>query len=122
MKDILETFENPQKKDDYLIKMDIPEFTCICPLTSQPDFAEFYLEYVPNKLCVELKSLKLYMGSYRDIGAFHEDITNKIFNHLFTLIKPRFMKINAHWKVRGGITTYVEIKIKKNGWKNTSLI
>ena len=122
MKDILETFENPQKKDDYLIKMDIPEFTCICPLTSQPDFTEFYLEYVPDKLCVELKSLKLYMGSYRDIGAFHEDITNKIFNHLFTLIKPRFMKINAHWKVRGGITTHVEIKKKKNGWKNTNLI
>ena len=122
MKDILETFENPQKKDDYLIKMEIPEFTCICPLTSQPDFAEFYLEYVPDKLCVELKSLKLYMGSYRDIGAFHEDITNKIFNHLFTLLKPRFMKINAHWKVRGGITTYVKIKRKKNGWKNTNLI
>ena len=122
MKDILETFETPQKKDDYLIKMDIPEFTCICPLTSQPDFTEFYLEYVPDKLCVELKSLKLYMGSYRDIGAFHEDITNKIFNHLFTLIKPRFMKINAHWKVRGGITTHVEIKKKKNGWKNTNLI
>ena len=122
MKDILETFENPQKKDDYLIKMDIPEFTCICPLTSQPDFAEFYLKYVPDKLCVELKSLKLYMGSYRDIGAFHEDITNKIFNHLFMLIKPRFMMINAHWKVRGGITTYVEIKKKKNGWKNINLI
>ena len=122
MKDILETFENPQKKDDYLIKMDIPEFTCICPLTSQPDFAEFYLQYVPDKLCVELKSLKLYMGSYRDVGAFHEDITNKIFSHLFTLIKPRFMKIHANWKVRGGITTYVEIKKKKNGWKNTSLI
>ena len=122
MKDILETFENPQKKDDYLIKMDIPEFTCICPLTSQPDFAEFYLQYVPDKLCVELKSLKLYMGSYRDVGAFHEDITNKIFSHLFTLIKPRFMKIHAHWKVRGGITTYVEINKKKNGWKNTSLI
>ena len=122
MKDILETFDNPQKKDDYLIKMEIPEFTCICPLTSQPDFAEFYLEYVPDKLCVELKSLKLYMGSYREIGAFHEDVSNKIFNHLFTLTKPRYMLINAHWKVRGGITTHVEIRKTKYGWKNKNIL
>jgi len=122
MKDILETFDNPQKKDDYLIKMDIPEFTCICPLTSQPDFAEFYLEYVPDKLCVELKSLKLYMGSYREVGAFHEDVSNKIFNHLFTLTKPRYMFINAHWKVRGGITTHVEIRKTKNGWNNKNIL
>ena len=118
MKDILETFDNPQIKDDYLIKMDIPEFTCICPLTSQPDFAEFYLKYVPDRLCVELKSLKLYMGSYREIGAFHEDVTNQIFQDLFRLIKPRFMSLYAHWKVRGGITTYVEVKKTKTGWKN----
>ena len=118
MKDLLETFDNPQKENDYLIKMDIPEFTCICPLTSQPDFAEFYLEYVPDKHCVELKSLKLYMGSYRDVGAFHEDITNQIFNDLYGLVKPRFMRIDAHWKVRGGITTYVEVKKSKSGWKN----
>jgi len=120
MKDLLETFDNPQKENDYLIKMDIPEFTCICPLTSQPDFAEFYLEYVPDKHCVELKSLKLYMGSYRDVGAFHEDITNQIFNDLYGLVKPRFMRIDAHWKVRGGITTYVEVKKSKSGWKNTN--
>ena len=120
MKDLLETFDNPQKENDYLIKMDIPEFTCICPLTSQPDFAEFYLEYVPDKCCVELKSLKLYMGSYRDVGAFHEDITNQIFNDLYGLVKPRFMRIDAHWKVRGGITTYVEVKKSKSGWKNTN--
>ena len=118
MRDILETFDNPEKKNDYLIKMDIPEFTCICPLTSQPDFAEFYLEYVPDKLCVELKSLKLYMGSYREMGAFHEDVTNQIFSDIFSLLKPRFMKIDAHWKVRGGITTYVEVKRSKIGWKN----
>ena len=118
MRDILETFENPEKKNDYLIKMDIPEFTCICPLTSQPDFAEFYLEYIPDKLCVELKSLKLYMGSYREIGAFHEDVTNQIFSDIFSLLKPRFMKIDAHWKVRGGITTYVEVKRSKAGWRN----
>tara|TARA_Y100001936_G_scaffold110477_1_gene108641 strand:- start:1015 stop:1383 length:369 start_codon:yes stop_codon:yes gene_type:complete len=120
MKDLLETFDNPQKENDYLIKMDIPEFTCICPLTSQPDFAEFYLEYVPDKHCVELKSLKLYMGSYREVGAFHEDITNQIFNDLYGLIKPRFMRIDAHWKVRGGITTYVEVKKSKLGWKNSN--
>ena len=120
MKDILETFDNPQKKNDYLIKMDIAEFTCICPLTSQPDFAEFYLEYVPDKLCVELKSLKLYMGSYRDIGAFHEDVTNQIFNDLHTITKPRYMKLNADWKVRGGITTRVEVKRTKSGWRNNN--
>ena len=120
MKDILETFDNPQKKNDYLIKMDIPEFTCICPLTSQPDFAEFYLEYVPDKLCVELKSLKLYMGSYIDIGAFHEDVTNQIFNDLNAITKPRYMKLDAHWKVRGGITTRIEVKRSKSGWKNNN--
>ena len=120
MKDILETFDNPQKKNDYLIKMDIPEFTCICPLTSQPDFAEFYLEYVPDKLCVELKSLKLYMGSYRDMGAFHEDVTNQIFNDLNAITKPRYMKLDAHWKVRGGITTRIEVKRSKSGWKNNN--
>ena len=120
MKDILETFANPQKKNDYLIKMDIPEFTCICPLTSQPDFAEFYLEYVPDKLCVELKSLKLYMGSYRDIGAFHEDVTNQIFNDLNAITKPRYMKLDAHWKVRRGITTRIEVKRSKSGWKNNN--
>ena len=120
MKDILETFDNHQKKNDYIIKMDIPEFTCICPLTSQPDFAEFYLEYVPDKLCVELKSLKLYMGSYRDIGAFHEDVTNQIFNDLHAITKPRYMKLNAHWKVRGGITTRVEVKRMKSGWRNNN--
>ena len=120
MKDILETFDNPQKKNDYLIKMDIPEFTCICPLTSQPDFAEFYLEYVPDKLCVELKSLKLYMGSYRDIGAFHEDVTNQIFSDLHATTRPRYMKLDAHWKVRGGITTRIEVKRSKSGWKNNN--
>ena len=118
MKSLLETFDNPQRKDDYLIKMEIPEFTCICPLTSQPDFAEFNLLYVPDKLCVELKSLKLYMGSYREIGAFHEDVSNQIFSDIYSLIKPRYMKLDAHWKVRGGITTSVEIKKTKSGWRN----
>ena len=120
MNDILETFDNPQKKNDYLIKMDIQEFTCICPLTSQPDFAEFYLEYVPDKLCVELKSLKLYMGSYRDMGAFHEDVTNQIFNDLYAITKPRYMKLDEYWKVRGGITTRIEVKRSKSGWRNNN--
>ena len=118
MKSLLETFDNPQRKDDYLIKMEIPEFTCICPLTSQPDFAEFNLFYVPDKLCVELKSLKLYMGSYREIGAFPEEVSNQIFSDIYSLIKPRYMKLDAHWKVRGGITTRVEIKKTKSGWRN----
>ena len=86
-------------------------------ITSQPDFAEFYLDYVPDKLCVELKSLKLYMGSYRDTGAFHEDVTNMIFKDLYLLVKPRFMRLNAHWKVRGGITTNIEVRKSKQGWK-----
>lgn len=121
-KDILETFINPQKKDDYLIAMDIPEFTCICPLTSQPDFAEFKLEYIPDKLCVELKSLKLYMGSFRDIGAFHEDVTNRICNDITKLIKPRYFIMHAYWKVRGGITTKVTVKKIKNGWKDENYL
>tara|TARA_B100000282_G_C31420798_1_gene348977 strand:- start:187 stop:555 length:369 start_codon:yes stop_codon:yes gene_type:complete len=120
MSDILETFDNPQQRDDYLIKMEIPEFTCICPLTSQPDFAEFVLDYVPDKLCVELKSLKLYMGSYREIGAFHEDVTNQIFRDLHILLKPRYIKLSAHWKVRGGITTFIEVKKNKSGWRNNN--
>ena len=100
--------------------MDIPEFTCICPLTSQPDFAEFYLQYVPDKLCVELKSLKLYMGSYRDVGAFHEDNTNSILRDIRTLIKPRYISVIGYWKVRGGITTTISTKYIKKGWKDNN--
>ena len=121
-KDILETFENPAKSNDYLITMDIPEFTCLCPLTGQPDFAEFEINYIPDKKCVELKSLKLYMASYRDVGAFHEDNTNQILNELVELTKPRYMSVVGYWKVRGGITTTVTTKYIKKNWKDKNNI
>tara|TARA_B100000886_G_scaffold282645_1_gene206877 strand:+ start:445 stop:834 length:390 start_codon:yes stop_codon:yes gene_type:complete len=121
-KDILETFENPSKNNDYLITMDIPEFTCLCPLTGQPDFAEFEINYVPDKKCVELKSLKLYMAAFRDIGAFHEDNTNQILNDLVNLIKPRYMSVIGYWKVRGGIITTITTKYNKKNWKDNNNI
>ena len=121
-KDILETFENPSKSNDYLITMDIPEFTCLCPLTGQPDFAEFEINYVPDKKCVELKSLKLYMAAFRDIGAFHEDNTNQIINDLVNLIKPRYMSVIGYWKVRGGIITTITTKYNKKNWKDNNNI
>ena len=121
-KNILDTFDNPNIKDDYLINMDIPEFTCLCPLTGQPDFARFEINYVPDKKCVELKSLKLYMASYRDIGAFHEDNTNQVLKDISTLIKPRFISIIGYWKVRGGITTTITCKYIKKGWKDSKFL
>ena len=121
-KDILETFENPSKNNDYLITMDIPEFTCLCPLTGQPDFAEFEINYVPDKKCVELKSLKLYMAAFRDIGAFHEDNTNQILKDLVNLIKPRYMSVIGYWKVRGGIITTITTKYNKKNWKDNNNI
>ena len=121
-KNILDTFDNPNIKDDYLINMDIPEFTCLCPLTGQPDFARFEINYVPDKKCVELKSLKLYMASYRDIGAFHEDNTNQVLRDISTLIKPRFISIVGYWKVRGGITTTITCKYIKKGWKDSKFL
>tara|TARA_B100000927_G_scaffold60445_1_gene47055 strand:+ start:1089 stop:1478 length:390 start_codon:yes stop_codon:yes gene_type:complete len=121
-KDILETFENPSKSNDYLITMDIPEFTCLCPLTGQPDFAEFEINYIPDKKCVELKSLKLYMAAFRDIGAFHEDNTNQILNDLVNLIKPRYMSVVGYWKVRGGIITTITTKYNKKNWKDNNNI
>ena len=119
-KKLLDTFENPQDRTDYLINMKIPEFTCLCPLTSQPDFAEFAIDYIPHKLCVELKSLKLYMGSFRNEGAFHEDVTNMILRDLSNLVKPRYMTITGYWKVRGGIITTVTTRYIKNGWKDSN--
>ena len=121
-KNILDTFDNPNIKDDYLINMDIPEFTCLCPLTGQPDFARFEINYVPDKKCVELKSLKLYMASYRDIGAFHEDNTNQVLRDISTSIKPRFISITGYWKVRGGITTTITCKYIKKGWKDSKFL
>ena len=119
---ILDVFENPHLKEDYLITMEIPEFTCLCPLTGQPDFAEFIINYVPDKLCVELKSIKLYMSSFRDVGAFHEDNTNNILKDISTLIKPRYISVIGYWKVRGGIITTITTKNIKRGWKDKNNI
>ncbi len=103
----IETFQNPQPDRDYTIKMHIPEFSCLCPKTGQPDFAELSLEYIADELCVELKSLKMYVWSYRDQGAFHEDVTNQILNDLISAINPRFIRLEADFNVRGGIYTSV---------------
>ena len=115
---VLETFDNPEPDRDYTIRISIPEFTCLCPLTGQPDFAELLLEYVPDKLCVELKSLKLYMVSFRDTGAFHEAISNQILNAITSLTEPRFMRLSANFNVRGGIYTSVTVEHRKPGWNN----
>ncbi|MBX7113672.1 MAG: preQ(1) synthase [Myxococcaceae bacterium] len=105
----LETFKNPAPTRDYQIAFDCPEFTCLCPLTGQPDFAKFRIRYVPNKLCVELKSLKMYLWSYRNEGAFHEAVTNQILDDLVKATKPRSMTVVGDWLVRGGITTEVTV-------------
>ncbi len=112
----LETFDNPEPGRDYTIRLEIPEFTCLCPLTGQPDFAALTLEYVPDALCVELKSLKLYFWSFRDEGAFHEAVSNQILNDLAALLSPRFMRLTAAFRVRGGITTTVVVEHRKEGW------
>jgi len=116
-KKTLETFPNPALKRDYQIRMEIPEFTCLCPKTGQPDFATLILDYIPDKLCIELKSLKLYIWSYRDEGAFHEAVTNQILDDLITLLKPRYIRLAAHFYVRGGIFTNVVTEHRKTGWK-----
>ena len=113
----LEGFSNPQPKRDYLIHIDVPEFTCLCPLTGQPDFATLTLDYVPDRKCVELKSLKLYVWSYRDEGAFHEAVTNRILDDLVQAIAPRFARLTAKFTVRGGIFTNVVAEHRKRGWK-----
>jgi 7-cyano-7-deazaguanine reductase len=113
----LETFPNPQRERDYTIRMSIPEFTCLCPRTGQPDFATLELEYVPDATCVELKSLKLYIWSFRDRGAFHEAVTNEILDHLVAAAAPRFMRLTARFNVRGGICTSVIAQHHKPGWQ-----
>lgn len=113
----LETFPNPAPERDYLVHVEIPEFTCLCPLTGQPDFATLVLDYVPDARNVELKSLKLYAWSYRDQGAFHEAVTNRIVDDLVRALKPRFMRLTARWYVRGGIFTTVVAEHRKRGWK-----
>ncbi|WP_341328584.1 preQ(1) synthase [Methylotuvimicrobium sp. KM2] len=113
----LETFDNPRPGRDFTIRIDIPEFTCLCPKTGQPDFATLTIEYVPNQLCVELKSLKLYMWSFRDRGAFHEAVTNEILDHIAAAIHPNFMRIRANFNVRGGIYTNVIAEHKNPDWQ-----
>jgi len=115
----LPTFPNPKPGRDFLIRMQIPEFTCLCPMTGQPDFATLYLDYVPERLCVELKGLKLYIWSFRNEGAFHEAVTNRILDDLVAALKPRFLRLTARFYVRGGIFTTVVAEHKKRGWKNT---
>ena len=113
----LDTFPNPQPGRDYTIRMRIPEFSCLCPKTGQPDFATLHLEYVPDRTCVELKSLKLYVWSFRDEGHFHEDVTNRILDDLVRATKPRFMRLSGEFGVRGGIYTTVVAEHRKKGWK-----
>ena len=103
----LETFPNPRPERDYEIAFDCPEFTCLCPMTGQPDFATIRIRYTPDTLCVELKSLKLYLWSYRDEGAFHEAVTNRILDDLVAAISPRQMTVTGDFMVRGGIKTVV---------------
>jgi 7-cyano-7-deazaguanine reductase len=112
----LETFPNPQPERDYTIRIRVPEFTCLCPKTGQPDFAELTLEYVADRLCVELKSLKLYVWSYRDEGAFHEAVTNRILEDLVAATAPRFMRLTAEFNVRGGIYTTVVAEHRAPDW------
>ncbi len=113
----LTTFDNPNPGRDYLIHMEIPEFTCLCPITGQPDFARLVLDYIPERKCLELKSLKLYIWSYRDQGAFHEAVTNRILDDLAGAVRPRFMRLRAKFYVRGGIFTTVVAEQRKRGWK-----
>jgi 7-cyano-7-deazaguanine reductase len=114
---LLRTFPNPAAGRDFLVHMEIPEFTCLCPMTGQPDFATLMVDYVADRRCVELKSLKLYIWSFRNEGAFHEAVTNRILDDLVDALSPRFMRIAARFYVRGGIFTSVVAEHRKQGWK-----
>jgi 7-cyano-7-deazaguanine reductase len=113
----LETFDNPRPEADYTIRIRIPEFTCLCPKTGQPDFAELLLEYVPDQQCVELKSLKMYVWSFREEGAFHEAVTNRMLADLAAATQPRFMRLSADFNVRGGIYTTVVAEHRSPDWQ-----
>jgi 7-cyano-7-deazaguanine reductase len=112
----LDVFDNPAPGRDYVIRFDVPEFTCLCPLTGQPDFAHFRIEIVPDRLCVELKSLKLYFWSFRNEGAFHEKVTNTVLDDIVDAIAPRFARLSVDWFVRGGIRTHVTAEHRMKGW------
>ena len=112
----LETFDNPTPERDYTIRISLPEFTCLCPKTGQPDFATLDLEYVPENSCIELKSLKLYIWAFRDEGAFHDAVTNEILSDLVAACSPRFMRLTAEFNVRGGVYTTVVAEHKDSNW------
>ena len=113
----LQVFDNPAPERDYVIRFDVPEFTCLCPLTGQPDFAHFTIEIVADRLCVELKSLKMYFWSYRNEGAFHEKVTNTILDDIVKAINPRYARLTAKWYVRGGVYTTVVAEHRQPGWQ-----
>jgi 7-cyano-7-deazaguanine reductase len=113
----LHVFANPSAARDYVIQFQIPEFTCLCPLTGQPDFAHFTIDMICDALCIELKSLKMYLWSYRDEGAFHEKVTNAILEDVVAACEPRFVRITAKWNVRGGIYTTVVAEHRMKGWR-----
>ena len=115
---LLDHFDNPERENEYLIKIKIPEFTCLCPKSGQPDFATLYINYVPNKFCIELKSLKLYIVSFRQIGAFHEAVTNQICNDITNVINPNYLKVKAKFNIRGGIYTTIECFKTVNNWQD----
>lgn len=112
----LETFPNPAPRD-YTIRIAIPEFTCLCPKTGQPDFAQLDLEYVPDRLCIELKSLKLYIWSFRDQGAFHEAVTNRIVDDIVAACAPRFVRLTAKFNVRGGTYPTITVEQSAANWQ-----
>jgi 7-cyano-7-deazaguanine reductase len=116
----LDVFANPSPERDYVIEFVIPEFTCNCPLTGQPDFAQFTIRMIADRLCIELKSLKLYLWSYRNEGAFHEKVTNDILDDIVAATKPRYARIHGRWNVRGGIYTNVTAEHRGKGWKPAS--
>jgi 7-cyano-7-deazaguanine reductase len=118
----LQVFPNPAPERDYLIRFQLPEFTCLCPLTGQPDFAHFSIDIIADELCVELKSLKLYFWSYRDEGAFHEKVTNTVLDDIVKAIAPRFVRVTARWYVRGGIYTDIVAEHRKKGWKPAEVV
>lgn len=118
----LETFDNPAPHRDYHIHMQIPEFTCLCPKTGQPDFATLFLDYIPDRKCVELKSLKLYIWSFRDEGHFHEAVTNRILDDLVAALAPRFLRLTAKFNVRGGIFTNVVAEYRQPGWTPAPIV
>lgn len=118
----LETFDNPRPERDYTIRISLPEFTCLCPKTGQPDFATIKLEYIAERKCVELKSLKLYIWSFRDEGAFHEDVTNQILSDLVAATQPRFMRVTADFNVRGGVYTTIVAEHRAEGWQAPEVV